>query len=40
MELVQKLGAEAYQQAGPEMGGAESADETPDEASDEGEDVV
>ncbi|MDA1330517.1 MAG: molecular chaperone DnaK [Chloroflexi bacterium] len=35
MELVQKLGAEAYQQAGPEMGGAGDG-----EAPDGGEDVV
>lgn len=36
MELVQKLGAEAYQQAGPEMGSAGDGASSPDD----GEDVV
>jgi molecular chaperone DnaK len=36
MELVQKLGAEAYQQAGPEMGGTGEAGSSPED----GEDVV
>ena len=38
MESVQAMGAAAYQQSSPEMGGAEGEGET--EASDDGEDVV